>query len=227
MTTRCLVLIGVLFLAAPLASAGPDEASLLAAWEAVVKADSSTEVFDKTADRAYHFKTKLFPFDGELRVLNTLVQDYGGEEESMPGFALGSVEVELVGFAQEQMTRYARSYGYWYQLHTLYFDHGAGRWLSGKEYRSALMAKYPASTRGSFAGWLAGNYFLVIMVLLALFLWWLARKSGRQVKTAMSRQDEAMEITRRSIALSEKAVQQNDETIRLLQEILQELKNKS
>jgi hypothetical protein len=43
----------------------------------------------------------------------------------------------------------------------------------------------------------------------------------------MSRQDEAMDITRRSIALSERAVQQNDETIRLLQEILRELKKKS
>jgi hypothetical protein len=43
----------------------------------------------------------------------------------------------------------------------------------------------------------------------------------------MSRQDEAMDITRRSITLSERAVQQNDETIRLLQEILRELKKKS
>ncbi len=226
MNKRCLVPIAILSLAIPLAAAQPDEASLLAAWEAALHADANTEVLQKKTEKSYHFKTRLFPFDGELRVLNAIIQDYGDEEESMPGFALGSVEVELVGFSQEQMNRYSRSYGYWYQMHTLYFDHKAGRWLTAKEYRSAMMAKYPESRRGSFTGWLIQNYFLVIMVLLALFLWWLARKSGKQVKSAMSRQDEAMEITRRSIALSEKAVQQNDETIRLLQEIAQELKSR-
>jgi len=208
------------------AAAKPDEASLLAAWEAALRADPTTEVLQKTADRVYHFKTRLFPFDGELKVLNALIQDYGEEEESLPGIATGSVEVELVGFGQEQMTRYSRSFSYWYQLNTLFFDHQAGRWLTGKEYRAVAMAKYPGAGRGSFVDWLARNYFLVIMVLLVLFLWWLSKKSGRQVKSALARQDEAMEITRRSIALSEKAVQQNDESIRLLQEILQELKNR-
>lgn len=223
--------IAILTLAVPLPVGGtgarPDEASLLAAWEAAVKADPTTEVFSPTAERTYRFKTKLFPFDGELKVLNALIQDYGGEEEPAPGFAIGSVEVELAGFSQEQMTRYARSFGYWYQLHTLYFDHAAGRWLTAKEYRQRVMAQYPVSRPGSLAGWLARNYFLVILVALALFLWWLTKKSGRQMKSALTRQDEAMEITRRSIALSEKAVQQNDETIRLLQEILQEMKKRS
>lgn len=221
-----LVPIVVFLLAVALAAAGPapDEASLLSAWEAAVKADPTTEVFEKTADRTYHFKTRLFPFDGELKVLNALIQDYGNEEESLPGYAFGSVEVELVGFSPEQLARYARSYGYWYQLHTLYFDHGAGRWLSGKEYRSALTGKYAPS--GTVTGWLARNYFLVIMALLALFLWWVAKKSGRQMKTAMSRQDEAMDISRRAIALSEKSVQLSEEGNNLLQEIVQELKNR-
>lgn len=204
----------------------PDEASLLAAWEASVKSDANTDIFAKTGERAYHFKTRLFPFDGELKVLNALIQDYGDEEEALPGYAFGSVEAELVGFGQEQMSRYARSFSYWYQLNTLYFDHKAGRWLSGQEYRATLTRRYSASGGGA-VGWLARNYFLLIMLLLALFLWWVARKSGRQMKTAMSRQDEAMDISRRSIALAEKAALQNEESIGLLREILEELKNKN
>jgi hypothetical protein len=232
MNKRSIALIAILLLppllvpAAGVAAAGPDEASLVAAWEAALRADPTTEVLLKTAEKTYHFKTKLFPFDGELRVLNALIQDYG-DEESMPGFATGSVEVELVGFTQEQMTRYARSYAYWYQLHTLFFDHRAERWLTAKEYRSAAMAKFPGAGRNSFVAWLGQNYFLLILVLLALFLWWLTKKSGRQVKSALARQDEAMEITRRSIALSEKAVQLNEEANRLLQEILRELKGRN
>lgn len=231
-TVLALIVLGILFPFLAAAPGGenavrPDEASLLAAWETAVRADANTEVFEKTAERAYRFKTRLFPFDGELKVLNALIQDYGGEDEALPGYAFGSVEVELVGFDQEQMSRYARSFSYWYQLNTLYFDHKAGRWLSGQEYRAALTRRYSASGCSAAAGWLARNYFLLIMLLLALFLWWVARKSGRQMKTAMTRQDEAMDISRRSIALAEKAAQQNEESIRLLQQILEELKKKN
>ena len=231
-TTLALIMLGILpslLAAAPAGkdAAGPDEASLLAAWETAVRSDANTEILEKTAERTYHFKTRLFPFDGELKVLNALIQDYGGEEEALPGYAFGSVEVELVGFGQEQMARYARSFSYWYQMNTLYFDQKAGRWLTGQEYRAALSRRYSASGCSAAAGWLARNYFLVIMQLLALFLWWVARKSGRQMKTAMSRQDEAMDISRRSIALAEKAAQQNEESIKLLREILEELKRKN
>lgn len=205
--------------------AKPDENSLLVAWEKALRSESSTEILEKTAERTYRFKTRLFPFDGELKILNALIQDYG-EEEYAPGFAFGSVEAELVGFSQEQMNRYARSYSYWYQLNTLFFDHSKGRWLTAQEYRSAALSRNPMQSGTPFLSWLSGNYFLVIMALLALFLWWLSKKSHRQFKSALSQQNEAMEITRRSIALSEKAVQLNEETNQLLREMLQELKNR-
>ena len=205
--------------------ARPDENSLLSAWEAALQIDDSTEVLQRTADRSYRFKTKFFPFDGELKVLNVLIQDFG-DEEYAPGFASGSVEVELVGFSQEQMTRYARSYSYWYQLNTLFFDFKEGRWLTAKEYRVVAFARNPLQGGSPVMSWLARNYFLVFLALLVLFLWWISKKSGRQLKSALARQDEAMEITRRSIALSEKSLQMNEEANRLLNDILQELKNR-
>jgi hypothetical protein len=230
MRNRFAFFVLVLFVSSIVGAAGetaakPDEGSLLAAWEAALKTDPATEVLEKTAERTYRFKTKLFPFDGELKVLNTLIQDYG-DEEYAPGFAFGSVEVELVGFSQEQMTRYARSYSYWYQLNTLFFDRQSGRWLSAKEYRATAFSRNPLRAGNPFVSWLAQNYFWMIMALLALFLWWLAKKSGRQFKSALAKQNEAMEFTQRAIALSEKAVQLNEEANLLLKEILQELKNR-
>lgn len=204
--------------------AKPDENSLLSAWEAALQKEESTEILEKTADRSYHFKTELFPFDGELKVLNVLIEDFG-DGEYAPGFASGSVEVELVGFSQEQMTRYARSYSYWYQLNTLFFDFKEGRWLTAREYRLVAFARNPLRGGSPLMSWLARNYYLLILALLALFLWWVSKKSGRQVKSALAHQDEAMEITRRSIALSEKSLQLNEEANQLLKEILQELKN--
>jgi len=218
-----LLLAGSILLADGKTAAKPDEGSLLAAWEGALQSEESTEILQKTAERSYRFKTRLFPFDGELKVLNVLIDDFA-EGEYLAGFASGSVEVELVGFSQEQMTRYARSYGHWYQLHTLFFDFKEGRWLTAREYRVMAMARNPLPAEGSLMSWLARNYFLVIMALLALFLWWISKKSGRQVKSALSQQNEAMEITRRSIVLSEKAVQLNEEANALLKEILQELK---
>jgi hypothetical protein len=206
-------------------AAGPDENSLLSAWEAALQSDESTEILQRTADRSYRFKTRLFPFDGELKVLNVLIQDFG-DEEYVPGFATGSVEVELVGFSQEQMTRYARSYSYWYQIHSLFFDFKEGRWLTAREYRVVAMARNPLPGGSPVMSWLAQNYFLLIMALLAVFLWWLAKKSKRQLSSAMTQQNEAMDLTRRSFALSEKAVQLNEEANLLLKEILQELKNR-
>jgi len=200
----------------------PDERSLLAAWEQALRTDPNTEILEKTADRSYHFKTKLFPFDGELRVLNTLVQDFS-EEEYLPGFVFGTVEVELVGFSQELMAKYARSYGYWYELNTLYFDLHGGRWLTAREYRS-VMPRRMKDRYGSPLHWLAQNYFWIIMLLLAIFLWWVAKRSGKQMKSALQRQDEVMDISRRSIALSERAVALNEEGNMVLKEILQELK---
>jgi hypothetical protein len=220
-----LLLAGFILAAAGEAAARPDANSLIAAWEAALQSEESTEILQKTAERTYRFKTRLFPFDGELKVLNVLIDDFA-EGEYLAGFASGSVEVELVGFSQEQMTRYARSYGYWYQLHTLFFDFKEGRWLTAKEYRVTAMARNPLPGGNSpVMSWLAQNYFLVIMALLAVFLWWLSKKSGRQVKSALSQQNEAMELTRRSFALSEKAVQLNEEANALLKEILQELKD--
>jgi hypothetical protein len=218
-----LLLAGSILAAAGEAAARPDEDSLIAAWEAALQSEDSTEILQKTADRSYRFKTRLFPFDGELKVLNVLIDDFA-DGEYLAGFASGSVEVELVGFSPEQMTRYARSYGYWYQLHTLFFDFKEGRWLTAKEYRVMAMARQPLPAQGSFMAWLARNYFLVLMAVLALFLWWISKKSGRQVKSALSQQNEAMELTRRSFALSEKALQLNEEANALLREILQELK---
>ena len=50
--------------------------------------------------------------------------------------------------------------------------------------------------------------------------------SRRQFKSALAKQNEAMEFSRRSIAIGEKAVQLNEEANLLLKEILQELKNR-
>ena len=52
----------------------PDEASLLRAWETAQRQSPGTEGLERTGDRRYRFKTSRFPFDGELVVLNLLIE---------------------------------------------------------------------------------------------------------------------------------------------------------
>lgn len=204
--------------------AAPSQAGLLEAWEKSLRADPNTEILERTAEKTYHFKTRLFPFDGELKVLNALIQSTP-EGEYTPEFAFGNVEIELVGFSQEMMTKYAQSYGYWLQHNTLYFDHEDGRWLDAKEYRSILPRRMKKSYDSPWS-WLSRNYFWIILAVLSLFLWRLAQRSGKQMKSAMSRQDEVMEHSRKSMAIAEKSIELQMDSNRVLKEILEILKER-
>ena len=64
-----------LFLSSPHTFAQPSEESLLSAWEALQKNNPKTVVFEKLGERDYKFKTQMFPFDGELKVTNVVVDN--------------------------------------------------------------------------------------------------------------------------------------------------------
>ena len=88
----------------------PDEASLLLAWETAQRQSPGTEVLERTGDRRYRFKTSRFPFDGELVVLNLLIEPLPVDGE--PGYN-GTVEVDLVGLPDDVRSRYVQSFARW------------------------------------------------------------------------------------------------------------------
>ncbi len=199
-------------------AAPPDEASLLHAWEAAQRQSPGTEVFERTGDRRYRLKTSRFPFDGELIVLNLLIEPLPLDDE--PGYT-GTVEVELVGLPDDVRGRYVQSFARWQAGHTLFYDRGRGDWVTAEAWREEQIKQL----RGSWAqpglwGFLSANLFWVLfLVLLAVFLVHAARRSNRQMKTALEAQKKAMADYQLSLDMSRRSLELNEQANRLLEEI--------
>jgi hypothetical protein len=197
----------------------PDEVSLLNAWEAAQRQSAGTEVFERTGDRRYRLKTSRFPFDGDLVVLNLLIEPLPVDDE--PGYT-GTVEVELVGLPDDVRGRYVQSFARWQAGHTLFYDRGRGDWVTAEAWREAQMKQL----RGAFGappglwGFLSANLFWVLfLVLLAVFLVHAARKADRQMKAAHEAQKKVMADHQLSLEMARRSLELNEQANRLLEEI--------
>jgi hypothetical protein len=196
----------------------PDEASLLTAWEAAQRGTPGT-VLERTSDRHYRFKTSRFPFDGELVVLNLLVERLPLDEE--PGYT-GTVEVELVGLPDDVRTRYVQSFARWQAGHTLFYDHGRGEWLTAEAWREARMKQLRGAVGAGTGLWglLSANLFWILfLVLLVVFLVHASRKATRQMKSALEVQKKAMDDQQLSLDMARRSLELNEQANRLLEEI--------
>lgn len=197
----------------------PDEASLLEAWETAQRESPGTEVLERTGERRYRFRTSRFPFDGELVVLNLLIERLPLDEE--PGYT-GTVEVELAGLPDDVRSRYVQSFARWQAGHTLFYDAGRGGWLTAEAWREARMEQL----RGAFGpepglwGLLSANLFWILfLVLLVAFLAHASRKATRQMKAALEAQRKAMDDQQLSLDMARRSIELNEQANRLLEEI--------
>jgi hypothetical protein len=202
LTLICVLLLIALSHAAAL-GAQPTQAALVKAWEEVQRDDPETVVFEKTGEGSYKFKTKRFPFDGELKMLKATVNDYsyggGGDDDydaPVQGYVSGVIEYDLVGLSEEVAKKYEHSYSNWRQNNTLYFDEKGGGWLSLEEYRTkraadvkkmneayALQAK---STKDANL-WLSLLYWWgPVLGLVAFYIWFMKKTGLRRQREYMS-----------------------------------------
>jgi uncharacterized membrane protein len=201
--------------------AQPTEQTLISKWENIQKSDAKTKIFEKIDERLYKFKTEQFPFDGELRILNVIIDDRMSDFEY--GYIMGIIEVELVDLPEDFLTKYSQSYGLWTQNNTLYFDNKTNEWLSSKEYfaKTAEQAeKYPF-WRGSL--WSFIDPVLLILIALIVFLLLYSRKVQKANRAYM---DTAMDSTKKSLEISQKALAIGEESNKILKEILEVLKKR-
>jgi hypothetical protein len=213
------LLLGVLLLATWAGAEEPTRDSLLAAWEEVQRSDPATLLFERLEPGLYRFETEFFPFDGEVRVLNTVVDDRLAD--TMDGFVTGMVEARLEGVDDDFETDYAYSIALWRASNTLYFDNQAGRWLTSDEFQERMTERYGGLGRWS---WLPNGLFIGFLILVVIVLWWLSSRAGRQMKRATALQDRAMAEQQRAIELTEEALDISRDSNRVLREILATLR---
>jgi len=199
----------------------PTRQSLLAAWEAGLRGDPQTLVFEKLEDGRYRWSTERFPFDGVVRVLNLVVDDRTFEYAASG--VVGVVEADLEGVSDEFRRQYAYSIGLWHTANTLYFDTDTGEWQTAAEWQSSMVERY------SDGGWLAqvsGWSWVLFLSVMVLIVFWLSRRASRQMKTAMAAQDKALAEQERAIRLTEDAVEISRDSNRVLKEIRDLLKER-
>jgi hypothetical protein len=216
---------GLLVLAAPAPVAGQaTEAGLVQAWEAVQKNDPATTAFEKRAEGSYHFATRRFPFDGELKLLKATIEEPAGADT----FAYGIVEVELVALPDKITRDYARSYSLWQATNMLTYDSKAKKWMTSREFAAALRAGGIGSL-GSARLWTWGPSVFLLAVFL-MILWLLARTQRRQkeyakkIDRSFERSERLQQLAEKNAALVEKALAVAEDSNRVLKEILEALR---
>ncbi len=203
--------------------AQPSEDSLIQAWETLQKSDPKVVTLEKLSDRRYKFKTDYFPFEGELRIKDAIVGETGGGMANE--YLMGIVQVELEGFPKDKIQEQNYRYSMWAANNNLYFDKKLGKWLSAREFQTAMIAKSNQMSRSPFD---IGNYAIILLAFVGLFVAWrILHRYGRTTKVALQKQEEAISRSDAGIALGEKGVQLAEETNKLLREILEVLKNKN
>jgi hypothetical protein len=221
---RFLLLVGSLFtLSASVFSQaeGPSRESLLVAWEANLRGDPQTLVFERLEDDLYRWSTERFPFDGVVRVLNLVVDDRTFEYAASG--VVGVVEADLEGVSDEFRRQYAYSIGLWQGANTLYFDADSGEWQSASDWQNSMVEHY------SGGGWLAlfsGWAWVIFLAAMVVVVFWLSRRASRQMKKAMAAQDKALAEQERAIRLTEDAIEISRDSNRVLKEIRDLLKER-
>jgi hypothetical protein len=208
--------------AAPLVEE-PSRESLLAAWEARLRDDPQTLVFEKLEDSRYRWSTERFPFDGVVRVLNLVVDDRTFEYAASG--VVGVVETDLEGVSDEFRRQYAYSIGLWQGANTLYFDADTGEWQSANEWQSSLAEQYSVGG-GGWLAWLSGWMWVIFLAIMVLVVFWLSRRASSQMKKAMAAQDTALAEQERAIRLTEDAIEISRDSNRVLKEIRDLLKER-
>ncbi|MEZ0262641.1 MAG: hypothetical protein ACAH80_16670 [Alphaproteobacteria bacterium] len=134
-------------------AAKPSKESLLAAWEQAIKASAYTVKFEKVKENVYDYETTIFPFKGELTLLNLYISDrsdYYGSEVGDSYY--GTAEVVLAGVDRDFKDKYETSYNAWDSENVLTYGDRTKKWYSSadwEEYKSAVKAEAKKSACSS------------------------------------------------------------------------------
>ena len=216
---RFMIFVGLWLAATAVLATGPDRASLLAAWETQQRADRHTRHFEPLeASGHYRFATDLFPFDGTLQVLETVIDDRSADH-ALGGLLIGQVAVDLVGTDEAFERRHATSLGLWQSSHVLYWDEADQAWISPQAWSQKQSAEYAGERPRCGDGWMGSAFWIGLLVIVAVTLWWVSRRASRQMQEAMQHQNTALSQQETALARQQEALALARESTQLLREI--------
>lgn len=213
-----IVTLGVLQGAVTLAAADRD--SLVAAWAEAMAGMPGTETFEARDDGRYYLADESLPYEGEVRIVSSLVRPADVMTESSDFTHTGMVEFELIDLPQER--RENQSYYYWLSdRQSLYYSADADAWLSPADYRVALQESYgPPPSFGPLSFMLNYGIWAFLLLLLA-WVFLTLNKHQRKAKNMMDETVAINEMARENIERSAEIQQESIEITRKVLEIQQ------
>jgi cell division protein FtsB len=232
-----LATLGATTYADPVDSTASDEAAdrqaIQQAWEKIQKADPLTVTFEQTAPGTYHLKTTRFPYDGTVHIGGIVIRELPGTTNGATRYA--AVEPTLDQDNARFASQYPESFNDWRSRNSFYYKPQEKAWVD-----SADMKFTPSTDFSHSANVVMNSFYLFIgaFVLLIIGLIALRLRESRAVQkrfkqaeevekrtlTSLDRTEAAREQTLKGYETQQKSHDLLIEQTRLLQEILDTLK---
>jgi hypothetical protein len=211
-----------------------EESRLLQAWENIQKNDPQTLLFEKIEDGRYRFKTKWFPYDGELHVYSVIID----KQSEWDPFLDGNVVVELFNLPAHFFEQYSANYYTWVNSNQLFLDPDTNLWISEESMQTKFQSEaqsypddydfqdYTDPLRKKL--YITMGIFIFFSIGLIIYMIFQSRQSQRKIDQHFSLSSDALMQDQQYRDQQEKRVQESfqiaNETNRLLQEVLDELR---
>ena len=217
------------------AAEAADRQALLQAWEKQQKNDPLTVTFEQTAPGTYHLKTIRFPYDGSVRISAIVIHQIP-LNSPLGATKYGAVEPTLDQDNDKLESQHPNSFPDWSARNTFYYKPEAKSWISQADMHFEQGPNPAAAPR--FNPFFSFSLLLGSMALIAVALailrvreWRAVQKRIKQAEAAEKRVEEiqqrmvdSRERTLKAYALQEENHKLVIEQTRLLQEILETLK---
>ncbi len=224
----------------------PSKESLIAAWEEKISEHPDTVRFEKTKQEGvYAFETTLFPYQGRLKVLNTLIQDrdvseyeymyYDYDMEDDSGY-IGAVETELLDVQDQKsfFKKYPYSSQAWANFSILFFPNTEQVWMTRSDWNAYVKRENDVSSSDEMgscvpqkkdyskliATWLPIVFLLVFLGFLFLF----SRKQREKYDLSFERQKQSVDKQQEGLDMAKEGLSIQKEQLQLLKDILEHVK---
>lgn len=192
----------------------PDRESLIAAWETHIRSLPGTVSLEAVGDGVYQFHDTELPYDGELRIVGSLVRPVESTGYETGFSHNGMLDIELTDVPIERMS--SQVYYYWLSdRQSLYYSDDEQRWVDPATYQASVAETYRGG--GSF-GALSFMLNYGIWVLLIALLVFVFVAVGRQAKKARSLMDETAAINQKARENIDRAQSLQDEILVIARE---------
>ncbi|MGH1404521.1 MAG: hypothetical protein ACRBDL_09775 [Alphaproteobacteria bacterium] len=194
----------------------PSKTAFIEKWEKHISGLDTTEVFEETdTPGIYTFKTNLFPYSGQLELLNVVISEdldyYYNYDLDTDYLIKGVAEIKLSNIDDDFESNHYYSFELWNEHHFLFYVKENNRWLTADDLkkRQAKTDGYDdfedSSTAPSAPCALkSGLLSISPIILFLIFIIFIMRRSSKFQKAHTEKFDRSLEMQKEQLELLKK-----------------------